>query len=305
MSRRLLLGAVPAVAGPIIFWLLLRNSGLSAAELMQLAVSLRPAPVLLIIVATVAHVALAGEKWRLVEARFAGVAPERRDAVLYSAIGTALGQFLPPPLANAAIRGAGNRFARGGGARRGALTSVWEQLFDLGVCAVMCAPAALGLVLLSPRMFLVSAAVAAVAADVLVGPVVAWGAKVARLPTQLHDRRLAQQLYRLSLARFAILVLITLSVVWAIGSSIEPLQLASIIAPVAVGSMVSCLPAGLGVNEWSFVALLAYGGVPFAVAALFAIANRLLVGSAALLVGLGAALAFGARRARPAFPTAA
>jgi uncharacterized membrane protein YbhN (UPF0104 family) len=111
---------------------------------------------------------------------------------------------------------------------------------------------------------------------------------------------LSRALYRLSLVRYGLLTVITCAAGAAAGVEIPPATIAAVIPLVAAAAVLSFLPAGLGVNEWTFTHLLGLWGVQAEAAVEFAIANRLIVAGASVALGTLAALALLHRRGRPA-----
>jgi uncharacterized membrane protein YbhN (UPF0104 family) len=288
---QILLAAVASVAGPVLLWAWLGWVHVTWSEVAQLLQGLNPWLLVLVGLCAACNLVLAAEKWRRVEASLSGRAPLRRQAIVFSAVGTALGQFLPTPFANALIRGGGNHMHFREGGRRGALASVWEQLFDLGVVAVLLPAAIWALSARRAEIYVIAAPLCALAADPLVGLALPRLGRLLRLPPALIGRALCQTLYRISLVRFAVLTLMTAAVVVAMASPIPMSALATSIPPVAASAVVSLLPSGLGVNEWSFLFILGVFGVPGAVVASFALVNRIVVALVSLALGV-AGLAF-------------
>ncbi|HEY3798517.1 MAG TPA: lysylphosphatidylglycerol synthase domain-containing protein [Caulobacteraceae bacterium] len=293
------LGFVMIVVGAGLLWLFLRLTGIDAADLSRAVRALRPLPLVVILASTVLSTAAGSEKWRLVEGRLAHAAPTRRYAFGLTAVGAALGMFMPAPVASALVRGGGAHLLTGAGGRRGAFSSAWEQLFDIGVIALAAIPALVALQLGDFRVFLFGAPVLAVLCDRLVGVATRIARRV--LPAAagpLLDPALTLKLYRLSLVKFVALVGMTLGVAAAIQSTIPPLTLAAAIPPVAIAGTLSFVPAGLGVNEWTFVVILGLSGIAAHTVATFAVMNRLLVGGMSIALGLASA-ALASNPARP------
>lgn len=290
-ARRILVALLTIGIGAVLLWLFVRATGITGRELERTLLNLRPLPLLVILAATVLSTAAGAEKWRLVEGHLSGRHPTRRHAFGLSALGSALGQFLPAPIASALVRGGGTRLLTGGGGRRGAFSSAWEQLFDIGVIGIVAVPALIALRLGDFRIFLFGAPILAAVADRLIGMSTRLAHRVLpRMAGPLLDPSLSLKLYRLSLIKFLALIGMTLGVAAAIGSTIPPLPLAAAIPPVAIAGTLSFVPAGLGVNEWSFVFILGLSGIAQHTVATFALMNRLLVGSLSIALGLGSAI---------------
>jgi hypothetical protein len=267
--------------------LFLRVTGFDVRELGPVLRNLRPLPLAAILASTVLSTAAGAEKWRLVEGALSGRLPTRGRAFGLSAVGSALGLFMPAPVASALARGGGSRLLTGAGGRRGAFSSAWEQLFDMGVIGIAAVPALIALRLGDFRVFLVGAIILAGGCDRLVGA----GTRLARRVCpqamgRLLDPALSLKLYRLSLVKFVALVGMTLGVAAAIRSDIPPLPLAAAVPPVAIAGMLSFVPGGLGVNEWTFALILGLSGVTQHAVATFSVMNRLLVGSLSIVLAL-------------------
>jgi hypothetical protein len=294
---------IALTCGPLLLLAWLRNVHVSWSELVAQIDRLDPRPLVVVVGCAMVNAALAGEKWRLVELRLSGVAPARRLAIAYSLIGAALGQFLPVPLASALIRGVGNHLHLRSSGRRGALASVWEQFYDLGVVFVLLPAAFASIVMRDARIFVVAAPLSAIAADPLVGWLTPRCGRFLRLPTALLESSVCVRLYRLSLARFVSLTLMTSCIVFATALPIPLAVLATSIPPVSASAVLSFLPAGLGVNEWSFLFILGAFGASNAVIANFALVNRLVVTVVSIALGVvGGGLLTRGRRGPAANP---
>lgn len=294
--------------------LLFRVSGISGAELTRLLGRADYRWIAVLLAATAANVFLAGEKWRLVEGAIAGTPPRRRHAFAYSAIGTAAGQILPIQLANAAARALGNRYHRGQSAPRGALTSVWEQCFDLLVMILLAVPAAAALAWADPRLFFALAPVTLLIGGLLLKTALSTIRRMSQLPmigrarrlltavvdAGLADTALAVRLYAISICRAVGLWVMACAVGAAIASPVSAVSLAVCLPFVVLASVLSMLPAGIGANEWSYTAVLVLLGTPLSAAAAWTIVNRLLVAEVSLLIGAAALVLLGRRERMPA-----
>jgi uncharacterized membrane protein YbhN (UPF0104 family) len=100
-----------------------------------------------------------------------------------------------------------------------------------------------------------------------------------------------RRLLALSLLRFAVLVAIAAASAAAVPVEIPVWRLAAALPFAIIGNALAVTPGGLGVNEWAMSSALFAFGTPFATAAQWAIANRILVAVAALAgAGAGAGL---------------
>lgn len=293
MNRRSQLFAGVALGlGIALLWRFVATSGVSVDALLGRLARLRALPLLIIVAATGGNIIAGAEKWRLVEARLTGVAPIRAHALALSAIGAGLGQLIPAPLASALVRGAGNRIKHAAGARSGAFSSIWEQTFDLGMFALLLPVALAALGSRRWEVFILGAPLTAALTDRLIRPCATLAGRLLPRADKLFDPTLCLALYRLSVVRFATLSAITLSVAAAIDSTVPLAAIAAAIPPVGLAATASLVPAGLGVNEWSFTFILGFVGVAGAQAGLFVLMNRIVAGSIAVIFGAGGALAF-------------
>jgi uncharacterized membrane protein YbhN (UPF0104 family) len=281
------------------------------AQLLRLLAEVRPVPVLALVMLTSLHVLLAGEKWRLVERRLApGAEHSRRLCFCFTAIGMAAGQVLPMQVATALTRSFGSHLVAGSGAIRGAVATVFEQMFDLmvialcGLVSVYCvwsgdlgwwtagaaAVVVLGCVLVGP-----ACGAAAAAANWLATTQSIMGARIGRFghalaQSGLLDARLTRRLFALSVLRFAVLWLMAVATTHAVGLDISGVQLAAALPLVVLATALAVTPGGIGVNEWAFAGALTAFGVDFETATQCALVNRVLVAVAALIVGAAGAI---------------
>ncbi len=285
----LALSVAAMIVGPTLLWALLRWTKISPSDLWALLSSIAPGWALTALCATAAQLVIGGVKWRLVEARLTGTPPDLARAALYSMVGAGVSQILPTPLASAVVRGGGNHLSAGGGAWRGALTSVWEQLFDLGLFALLAPASLMAIVLRETAWFVLLGAVMVLAADRLIGPLVRAVGRTVRIEPLILDPALTRLLFRLSVVRFLLMAVVAWASAQAAGGAIHAIQLAPTLAPVGLANTLSFLPAGLGVSEWGYVVLLHALGSTAAAATTFSLINRALVsGSSILLAGVGA-----------------
>lgn len=325
MNRRSLVTTIGS--GVLALGLLIALVRIARLDITQLlwmlgAVKLLPCAGLVILAGL--QVLLAAEKWRVVEGRIApGAEHPRRLCFCFTAIGTAAGQVLPMQLATALARSFGSHLARGSGGVRGALATVFEQMFDLAVVALCGAVSlsclwtgdldgwtwravtavALGLVLIGPTL-----SGAAAAATWLATGHGGAGERARRLVRRLADSglfegSLTRRLFALSVLRFVVLWLMAVATTQAVGLNISSLQLAAALPLVVLATALAMTPGGIGVNEWTFAAALTGFGVDFEAATQFALINRVLVAAAALMVAVaGVIVAQFAGRQAPSRP---
>lgn len=232
---------------------------------------------------------LAALKWRRVEGCLAGTMPSYAHAVAMTAIGTGVGQLLPTPVASVIVRGLGNRVSQRSG-RHGALASAWEQLFDLGAAALLTAPAIVALARNRVSDFAIGFALALLTGEIGAVAVPKLLVSLFRLDKSLCNAALCRMLWRLSLLRTVILILVTVVIAASVHSGIRSWWVAAAVPPVMLAAVLSFLPAGIGANELSFVGLLGLAGVAAPVSTAFALANRVIqVLIALVLAGAGSA----------------
>lgn len=218
---------------------------------------------------------LGARKWQRVEACLSESSHTFLHACAATVIGMGLGQLLPTSVSSALVRGLGNRVMKRSG-RHGALASAWEQLFDLAAAGLLAGPCVAALVFGRARIAVVALAVALIAGEACCVPVARWVVRLARMNANLAAPRLTRFLWRMSLMRVLILMGVTVVIGQAFALIIPAWQLAAAVPAVQLASVLSFIPAGLGVNELTFVGLLGAAGTPVPVAAAFALLNRTL-----------------------------
>jgi uncharacterized membrane protein YbhN (UPF0104 family) len=106
----------------------------------------------------------------------------------------------------------------------------------------------------------------------------------------LFNAGLARRLVMLSALRFGVVVLMSIQTAEAIGVHIPLWQMAAAIPFVVLASVIALTPGGLGVNELTSVTALKMFGTPLAVAAEWALVNRVLIAVSYFLVAACAAV---------------
>ena len=123
---------VSGVLALLLLMALITVSRVDLARVLHLLADVRPFPCLALVLLTGLYILLAAEKWRLVERRLApGAELSRRLCFCFTAVGMAVGQVLPGPVATTLARSLGAKLVTGSGAVRGAVATVFEQMFDL------------------------------------------------------------------------------------------------------------------------------------------------------------------------------
>jgi hypothetical protein len=285
-----LFGCATTVLGLGLCVLLLHWSGADSRHWLDLARKADLGLTAVALAGMAVNVLLAAQKWCRVEACLAGTPPPYAHAVAMTAIGGGVGQFLPTPVANVIVRGVGNRaFQRSG--RHGALASAWEQLFDLAAAALLTGPAIVALARGRVSDFVIGCALAMIVGEVGAIVVPKCLVSLTRVDKSLANVSLCRLLWRLSLLRTVILISVTVVLGLAVHSGISSWLIAAAVPPVIIAAVLSFLPAGIGVNEFSFAGLLGLTGVTLPVSTAFALANRVLqVLIALILAGAGVAI---------------
>lgn len=275
LRRRFLLGGLGIVVGLATCAAVLHFSGHGVGYFMS---ALRRVNLRLALVAALGMAVstmLGARKWQRVEACLSDSSHTFVHACAATAIGMGVGQLLPTSVSSALVRGLGNRVMKRSG-RHGALASAWEQLFDLAAAALLAGPCVAVLLLGHARYAVAGFAVALVVGEVCCAPVARWIVRLARMNANLASARLARFLWRVSLMRVLVLMGVTVTIGQAFALHIHPWELAAAVPAVQLASVLSFIPAGLGVNELTFVGLLGSAGTPVSLAAAFALLNRTL-----------------------------
>ena len=257
------------------------------------------------------HVYLSSLKWRCVDARLRHgdeSAPSRTMSFALTSIGVALGQVLPVQLSMSVARTLGTYF-HGRALQRGTGGTLFEQTFDVLVVVVLVAASGITLLFKGGGLVWVvcataTAAVAMLAVGPMIGLIRRWEPtqhfilrKVAAMrESGLLHAGLGRQLMALSLARFAIQVLMAGVAAEAVGVHIPLWHFAAAMPFVIIACVLVVTPAGLGVNELSYATTLQLFGTPFHAGAQWAVANRFLVATSCLVVAAGAIALLGLAR---------
>lgn len=273
-------------------------------------------------------VCFSSEKWRSIDAAWrhsSDSVPSRTTSFTLTSAGLALGMILPVQVAMATARTLGT-YVHGRPLKRGTAGTLLEQGFDLMTVAFLAvASAATRLFRGGAPMWAVSAAVMIALALLAVSPsirLIRWLAASYNAKTAAPRNRilrsfwelqhsgvlntaLACRLVMLSVGRFVVVVLMSIQSAEAIGLHIPVWQMAAAIPFVVFAGVIALTPGGLGVNELTSVTALKIFGTPLAVAAQWALANRVLVAASFFLVAAFAAIILGAKKLiAPASPDA-
>ncbi len=319
--RRVLLALGSIMLGVLLIVLLIRIGKIDLRlTLFQLEHARRSALAKLVFLNGIL-VYLSSEKWRSVDATLRhppDSAPSRIAAFAVTSAGMTLGLVIPVQFGMTAARTLGTH-VYGRALKRGTAGTLFEQSFDLLVVAFLAVASGLTCFFKgSELMWTIFAVAMTMLALLAVGPAI----KVARRPASYvanapkrHDRigriqqgisnlrhsgvlnaQLARRLLVLSVARFAVIVLMAVEVAEAIGAPIPLWRIAAAIPFVVIACVIAITPGGLGVNELTYAAALSMFGTPFSVGAQWALANRVLGVASCILIATIAACTLGIKR---------
>lgn len=259
------------------------------------------------------------EKWRSIDAAWrqsSDSVPSKPTSFALTSAGLALGMLLPVQLAMATARTLGT-YVHGRPLKRGTAGTLLEQGFDLLTVAFLAvASGATWFYGGGAVMWTLSAVAMTALALLAVGPsirLIRWLAASYNANTAAPRNRilrsfwelqhsgtlnagLARRLVMLSVGRFCVVVLMSIQTAEAIGLHIPLWQMAAAIPFVVFASVIALTPGGLGVNELTAVSALKVFGTPLAVAAQWALANRVLLAVSYFLVAACAAIMLGVEK---------
>ena len=271
-----------------------------------------------IILLNAGMIVLSTEKWRSIDAAWRSptdTVPSRTTSYALTSIGLAMGIILPLQLAMAAARTLGT-YVHGGALKRGTAGTLLEQGFD--VYAVGFLALASGITWCchgGAKTWAISASASIVLALLAVEPAVRitrWFAARWKAPTTGRFNRtlrsvwelqhsgvlnagLARRLVVLSLLRTGTVVWMSIQTAEAVRLQIPFWHMAAAIPFVSVANIVALTPGGLGLNDIAGAGALDLFGTPFAIAAQWVLANRVLVTASYLLVASCATIVLFAR----------
>jgi uncharacterized membrane protein YbhN (UPF0104 family) len=187
----------------------------------------------------------------------------------------------------------------------GTSATLFEQMFDMLV-ALFCAPAMLLEVFarVSPAVWFLSTVLAVMLgslfarlfAGLLLTILRRFRGMTSRAFRGVHslidlveqlrilESSLIWRLCALSAVRYGALVGSAYAVILAADLPIAMWQIAVAMPLVVLAALLSFVPGGLGINEWSYASVLIALGVPFPIAAQFALVNRILNFTGAVVV---------------------
>lgn len=289
---RLALSGISIATAGLVTWLWLKYFNVSWRdfELLQDALNLWTVPIIAILLC--GHVALSSLRWARIEVVLGGDPPTFRRAFTAGCMALGLGTVLPGPAANILCRSISNRLDAAS-PLRGALSGGLDQISDFLLVCCFAPLAIAALAWQEPLLYL--------AGSLALAPIGWLMLKVIpSVPTKFvpkiikgrfehyakHlDRRTIGELYLYSLARLAMLSLITVLVHFACGGVTVSSALVAV-PLVTIAISISMLPGGFGAAEWSFSGVFAGLDIPSNEIALFVLMNRVLLTGLGLFIAL-------------------
>jgi uncharacterized membrane protein YbhN (UPF0104 family) len=324
-ARSLAVTLLPLAAAAVLLILLIRAANIDLHRLAEVLIKVHIATIALIVLMMAVMCWCSAKKWQIIAEKTAGANRQDRRShyyFAYTAFGMLAGQVIPAHVSTAISRGVGLMLHRQGTVAHGAGATAFEQSFDL-LLAGFCAVATLATIAL--HFTVVTWFLATVCA-------VAIGAKVAALsalkllrishvasfqtnpvwnPVQAIAYAIAfvdqlgvlqppviHRLSALSLVRYLALIGSAYAVALAGDLPVPLWQVAAAMPLVVIAVLISFVPGGLGINEWTLASVLTAFGLPFSTAVEFALLNRVLNIFGAIMVAAigGVALVAGSRR---------
>jgi uncharacterized membrane protein YbhN (UPF0104 family) len=294
--RKTLVGLGVILLGAAMLVLLFEWSGITFADLGS---RLSHSPVWLIpalMMLSVVQVMLSAVKWREVLATYGteGGTPSLRFCIFQSTVANLLSQLVSIYLSSSVVRGAAARRSQSFSTSHGLASSAYEQLFDIAVMGIFVLATVTSWLLHGGMGLWIGFALAGVAicaGGMMSSGKILEGLGRIRLPglvqpsvrrlggaftQKMFDWPLTRRLLALSLARYAVLVGRAALIAVAMGFVISPLAIAQAFTMVVATQFASLTPGNLGLQEWSWSALLSLRGTPLRVASEFAITYRVL-----------------------------
>lgn len=294
--RKTLLGLGMILLGAAMLVLLFQWSGITLADL---GLRLSRSPVWLVpalMMFSVVQVMLSALKWREVLATYGtpGGTPNLRFCIFQSTVANLLSQLVSIYLSSSVVRGAAARRSQAFSTSHGLASSAYEQLFDIAVITIFVLATAGSWLFHGGALLWTGFALAGIA--ICAGGLMFSGKILEalgriRLPgfmqplarrlsgafsQEMFDWPLTKRLLALSLARYGVLVGRAALIAVAMGFVISPLAIAQAFTMVAATQFASLTPGNLGLQEWSWSALLTVRGTPLRAASEFAITYRVL-----------------------------
>jgi uncharacterized protein (TIRG00374 family) len=288
----------------LLLGLLVRQTDFSVRQAIHTLTGIEPWLLVAIGLSSTVQMLVSAAKWRMVSHKLLPLSSAQAGPAFfffYTSVGGALSQVLPIHVSCLAARAAAVKLHHGESGKRGAVSSAYEQAFDLLVPALL-VPAS---ILTIPRMTAFSfwlscsaltLSLAALAFGLrgsrIMGGLQYWLEAfaahvrmlggISRLIASAHqlglfDNGLLLRMFVLSIGRYAAHVARAILIAWAVGIEVHPTDIIVIIPLIQLALLVALTPGSLGIAEWSWVGLLSLMGVSLESAGLFAITHKLLI----------------------------
>ena len=317
-KRRSFLLAASFALGVVLLALLMRISRIDLRLTLQQLESVRWISFAKVVLLNALLVLASTEKWRSIDTTLRSSTDSlqpRSASFALTSVGLALGTLLPLQVAMATARTLGT-YVHGSPIKRGTAGTFYEQSFDiLAVCFLAVASVITRVFSGGETLWIISAAILTGLALLTVQPlmrVIQWFADTCRIKVASSENRLgvalrdflefqhsalfnvglARRLVVLSLARYVVIVLMSIQTAEAIGLHIPLWQMAAAIPFVVIASVIALTPGGLGINELTAATALIFFGTQLAVGSQWILANRVLVTVSYWVVAICAATIF-------------
>ncbi len=320
-ARSILMAIVSLAIGVALLMLLVAMSGVHLQALLSRLAEMNKTAFVELAALMAVNAYLSSQKWRLTDRVMrgkSGAALPKFEYFALTSMGTALGQFLPVQLSMPIVRTMGT-WVHGRAIRRGALGTYFEQGFEMlfavfimagslvtyllhggFILWLILAGASALLAFLSVEIIMIVARrlAARVCADT---ESVRWRRSVAELSKSgLLEPALGRKLMCLSGLRFIVFVLMADRTTTAIYADIPLWHFAMAMPFAMLATALGITPGGLGVTDLTYAGLLHAMGTPLAVTTQWALANRVLIFAAAMVMAVPILPLFFALRARKA-----
>jgi uncharacterized protein (TIRG00374 family) len=301
--RRTFLIVLSFVLSAVLIVILIKVGNIDLHTTLQQLKNVRWFPFAVVILLNVLLVIISTAKWRSIDStlRKSSDSPQSRStSFALTSVGLAIGTFLPVQFSMSTARTFGT-YVHGSAIKRGAGGTLYEQGFDVLLAFFLAfASAATWFWKGGGMMWTICAVIVTAFVLLIVGPSIQFlrrlpaacatraavsGSRVGTLAQRISDQTqsklfnsaLARRLAMLSIARFVVVVLMSLETAEAIGLHIPLWHMAAAIPFVVISSLIALTPGGLGVNELTSTAALSVFGTPLAIGAQWALANRVLI----------------------------
>jgi glycosyltransferase 2 family protein len=279
-------------------------TNVNLGEVVEIILDANPVFIVLVVLSTLLHFNLSALKWRVVTTQ---ISPEIINSVspmfylFYTSLGALFGQFIPLHISTMITRGIGLRLHQKEHLKRGLVSSVYEQGFDVLIPLILAIASILKLLkIVDLGGWLVIAAISLgflwlvavtstvrmlnLLANVLdriklqLKPINSLRTLVHQIQdTELLDNRLMTKIFLLAVIRYANLTLRAMLVALAVTLDIDVQHVLFVMPLVQISMLIPLTPGNLGVVEWTWTGILTGLGSTVASATVFGLGHRLLI----------------------------